>query len=200
VTAPLRFRCTGCGNCCRSLRVAITAHDLQRLVRATGRDASELVAWLEPDAVDMAGEPESFVELSEGRRLMVLAQEGGACRLLGSDDRCGAYPARPRDCRTFPFDFGAPAPRASSSRLSLLPLVGCDYADDGDNDVAVLEAEDAARWRELQSYQALVLRWNRRAFHRRRLHKSIGAAAAFLDFIERALLAPTQSAESKTVP
>jgi Fe-S-cluster containining protein len=200
MTAPLRFRCTGCGNCCRSLRVAITAHDLLRLVRATGRDAGELVAWLEPDAVDMAGEPESFVELSEGRRLMVLAQESGACRLLGSDDRCLAYSARPRDCRTFPFDLGAPAARASSSRLSLLPLVGCDYADDGDNDVAVLEAEDAARWRDLQSYQALVARWNRRAFHRRRLHKSIGAAAAFLDFIERALLPPSESAESKTVP
>jgi Fe-S-cluster containining protein len=185
------------------LRVAVTAHDVMRLVRATGRDAGELVAWLAPEAVDMAGEPDSFVELSEGRRLMVLGQEGGACRLLGSDDRCGAYPARPRDCRTFPFDFGAPTARevrASPPRLSLLPLVGCDHADDGHNDVHALEAEDTGRWRELQSYQALVARWNRRAFHRRRLHKSVGGAAAFLDFIEQALLAASQSAESKTVP
>jgi Fe-S-cluster containining protein len=202
VTAPLHFRCTGCGDCCRSLRVAVTALDVMRLAQATGTATRELVAWLAPDAVDMSGEPESFVELSEGRRLMVLRQTDGACSLLGAGDRCGAYAARPRDCRAFPFDF-EPAPRphhSASRRLALLPLAGCDHADDGKNELTTLEAEDAARWRELQSYQALVSRWNRRAFHRRRLHKSVGGAAAFLAFAEQALLASNESAESKTVP
>jgi Fe-S-cluster containining protein len=179
VVAPLAFRCTGCGNCCRSLRVAITAQDLARLTRASGLPTTELVDWLAPDAVDMAGEPESFVELAEGRRLLVLRHRGGACRLLGTDNRCTQYEARPRDCRAFPFDFSEPPQR----RLGLLPLLGCDYAEDGNNDPKELAAEDDARWQELSRYQELVARWNRRAWHRKRLHKSGGNAEDFLRYV-----------------
>ncbi len=173
---PASFRCTGCGNCCRSLRVAVTARDVARLVAASGHPALALVDWLPPDAVDMAGEPGSFVELREGRRLMVLRQQEGACTLLGGDNSCRAYAARPRDCRAFPFDF-EPAP---GRRLSLLPLHDCDFAEDGQNDVDQLRAEDAERWQELREYQEIVAAWNRRAWHRRRLQRSIGGAGEFL--------------------
>jgi len=179
VVAPHAFRCTGCGNCCRSLRVAITAQDLVRLVDATGLPARELVDWLAPDAVDMTGEPGSFVELAEGRRLLVLRQQHGACQLLGSDNRCRHYRARPRDCRAYPFDFGQPPAR----HPGLLPLYDCDYAEDGNNDVACLAAEDEARWRELCHYQELVARWNRRTWHRKRLHKAAGGSEDFLRYI-----------------
>ena len=177
--SALDFRCTGCGNCCRALRVAVTALDVARLASATGKPAAALVAWLAPDAVDMTGEPQSFVELSEGRRLMVLAQRDGACLLLDTADRCAAYAARPRDCRAFPFDFER---AADGPRLQLLPLVGCDHAHDGVNDRAMLEAEDAERWRELEAYQGVIARWNRRVFHRRRLGKPSGNADSFLAF------------------
>ncbi|HXK17713.1 MAG TPA: YkgJ family cysteine cluster protein [Polyangiaceae bacterium] len=179
---PLTFRCTGCGNCCRSLRVAVTSFDVARLAAATSSSPHELVAWLAPDAVDMTGEPESFVELAEGRRLLVLAQRGGACQLLGADNLCGAYAARPRDCRAFPFDFVAQTRDPERRQLTLLPLSDCDYARDGQNQVALLEAEDRARWAELARYQALVARWNRQAWHRRRLHKRVHGAQQFLDF------------------
>jgi Fe-S-cluster containining protein len=188
--SALNFRCTACGNCCRSLRAAVTGLDVARLAHATGQPASELVTWLAPDAVNMTGEPQSFVELSEGRRLMVLAQRDGACLLLGKDERCSAYGARPRDCRAFPFDFDgssalapsiaeSPAPR----RLQLLPLDGCDYATDGVNDPEAIANEDQARWRELGDYWVLVTRWNRRAWHRRRLHKAVGTSREFLEFV-----------------
>jgi Fe-S-cluster containining protein len=180
--SPLEFRCTACGNCCRNLRVAVTDRDVARLAAATGSAPGALVAWLGPDAVDMTGEPESFVELSEGRRLMVLRQQDGACQLLGRDNRCGAYAARPRDCQAFPFDFDEPPHRPGSRHLTLLPLDGCEYALDGHNDATQLDAVDRARWCELRDYQALVARWNRRARHRRRLHHPIGTAADFLAF------------------
>ena len=176
---PLAFRCTGCGNCCRNLRVAVTAADVARLSNATGRAPSDLVDWLAPDAVDMTGEPSSFVELGEGRRLMVLAQRDGACRLLTSDDRCSAYEARPLDCRAFPFDFAAPA---THQRLQLLPLEGCDYAEDGQQDAAALQALDDQRWLALREYQARVADWNRLARQRRRLGHRVGSADAFLHF------------------
>jgi Fe-S-cluster containining protein len=182
----LSFRCTGCGECCRALRVAVTSFDVARLVTATGRSAAELVAWLAPGEVDMTGEPQSFVELREGRRLLVLAQEGGACRLLGSDNLCRAYAARPRDCRAFPFDFSsASALRDDVRRLTLLPLHGCDFTQDGQQDPAELATEDALRWQELARYQELVARWNRQVWHRRRLNKPVGSAA---DFLRQALV------------
>jgi Fe-S-cluster containining protein len=185
--AALSFRCTSCGECCRALRVAVTSFDVARLVAATGRSAAELVAWLAPGEVDMTGEPQSFVELREGRRLMVLAQASGACRLLGTDHRCSVYPARPRDCRAFPFDFSKVAAHgATVRRLTLLPLQGCDFASDGQQSLAELASEDAARWHELERYQELVARWNRQVWHRRRLNKAIGTAAEFL----RQTLAP----------
>jgi Fe-S-cluster containining protein len=183
----LSFRCTSCGVCCRSLRVAVTSFDVARLASATGYAATELVSWLAPSEVDMTGEPQSFVELREGRRLMVLAQVSGACRLLGADNRCNVYAARPRDCRAFPFDIEQAPPEAPlGRRLVLLPLSGCDFAHDGQQDVQALEAEDAARWAELERYRVLVAHWNRQAWHRRRLHKSLGSAA---DFLEQALRA-----------
>lgn len=178
--SPLSFRCTACGNCCRDLRVAVTALDVARLAAHAALEPSALVDWLAPDAVDMTGEPDSFVELGEGRRLMVLRHQSNACALLGPDNRCRAYAARPRDCRAFPFDFAAAAP--PTSPLRLLPLERCDYAVDGSNDEATLALEDQTRWAELRDYQALVARWNRRAWHRRRLHRSPGDAAAFLSF------------------
>jgi len=186
VTA-LQFRCTGCGNCCRDLRVAITAQDLMRLTRATGRPAHELIDWLGPDVVELRGESESFVELRGGPRLMVLAQQASGCVLLDASDRCRAYDARPRDCRTFPFDFertGA-SERTDARRLDLLPLVGCDHASDGHNDASALEREDAERWRELARYRAIVARWNRAVFHRRRLGRSSGDEGAFVAFALR---------------
>jgi len=178
---PLTFRCTACGNCCRTLRVAVTGLDVARLAHATGSAPDQLVAWLAPDAVDMTGEPNSFVELDKGRRLMVLRQHDGACHLLGADNRCGAYAARPRDCFAFPFDF-TPAP-GNARHLTLLPLDRCDYAADGQNDPASLDAADRVRWSELEQYQILVARWNRRAWHRRRLHKPLATAGDFLAFI-----------------
>lgn len=177
---PLAFRCTGCGNCCRSLRVALTAQDLTRLVEATGRLPAELVAWLAPDEVDMAGEPESFVELREGRRLMVLAQESAACVLLDADARCRAYAARPRDCRAYPFAFERDEAEARR-RLTLLPLEGCDYAEDGASDPLALAREDDERWRELAAYQRFVTSWNRKVWHRKRLGKRLPGAAEFLE-------------------
>lgn len=182
----LSFRCTSCGACCRSLRVALTSFDLARLVAATRQSPAELVAWLATDEVDMTGEPQSFVELREGRRLMVLAQTDGACRLLQADNQCGAYAARPRDCRAFPFDIeDAETSGAPVRRLRLLPLNGCDFARDGQQDAPTLQAEDEARWRELQQYQALLARWNRQMWHRRRLHRALGTAADFLAFALR---------------
>jgi Fe-S-cluster containining protein len=202
----LEFRCNGCGACCRSLRVSVTHHDLGRLLRgghasalqagADAAGASELVDWLAPDAVDMTGEPGSFVELSVGRRLMVLAWREGACAFLDASQRCRAYDSRPRDCRLFPFDLARDAD-GQVVAIARLELEAC--GDDRGPSAALAEIDrlDRQRWQELAEYQALVARWNRLARHRRRFRQPAGDAAAFLAWLERAAATPTEAAETR---
>jgi len=178
----LAFRCTGCGACCRTLRVAVTHHDVRRLSAATGAAPAELVAWLAPDEVDMTGEPEAFVELGAGRRLMVLAQLGGACALLGPDARCRAYAARPRDCELFPFDPELDA-RGALVRLPLLPTTACEADFEGAGDAGALALAHARREHELAEYRARVAAWNLNAARRRRFRHRVGDAADFLTFL-----------------
>lgn len=130
----------------------------------------------------MASEPGSFVELSEGRRLMVLAHEGGACHLLDSHRRCSAYAARPRDCQLFPFDLTRDALGRVEGVL-LLQLEGCSEERGPGADIGELAASDAQRWAELADYQARVLRWNRLARHRRRFGRRPGGTADWLAFL-----------------
>ena len=180
----LRFRCTGCGNCCRDLRVPLTHADLRRLVDATGRPASEIVAWLPTREVDLTGEPGSLVLLDHpaGHALMALAQHDGACVFLGSDERCGAYSARPGNCRLYPFSasFGR---RGGIRRLRLLAGTHCDYARDGDNDPHALRSADQLRWAEHGSYLAQIQRWNRAQRHRALAGRRLQGAAEFLSFL-----------------
>lgn len=180
----LRFRCTGCGNCCRDLRVPLTHADVRRLVDATGRPAAQIVAWLPTREVDLTGEPGSLVLLDHeaGHALMALAQHDGACVFLGADERCGAYSARPGNCRVYPFaaSFGR---RGGIRRLRLLAGTDCDHARDGSNDAHALRAADQLRWAEHRSFLAEISRWNRAQRHRALLGRRLKGANEFLNFL-----------------
>ena len=178
----LSFRCNGCGDCCRNVRVALTHYDLVRLSQGLARPASTFVEWLTPDEVDMTNEPGSLVELREGRRLMVLLQREGACHLLDPSQRCTGYALRPLDCQLYPFDLSRDD-AGNSVSLSRLDPQGCGDELGPPADIGELAALDARRWSELADYQGHVARWNRLAAHRRRFHRPLGAAAEFLAFL-----------------
>lgn len=86
----LRFTCTGCGACCRRPGpVYFTGGDLERAAAYLGMT------------------PAAF-----RRRYRVRRRDGvpavdpgpdSPCVFLGEDDRCTIYPARPTQCRTWPF-------------------------------------------------------------------------------------------------
>jgi Fe-S-cluster containining protein len=157
------------------LRVAVTHRDLLRLMRATGEPSEALAEWLAPNEVDLSREPEPFVELDVGPRLLVLVQRAGACRFLSNDLRCSVYEARPSDCRLYPFDVDA-------TGVSLLNLTECEHETDASHSVNALEHEENQRSRELAEYRELVGRWNRLARHRRRLQHRARGATEFLSF------------------
>ncbi len=181
--ALLGFRCTGCGNCCKDLRVPLTAADLRRVLEATGSEASEVIEWLLPDAVDMTGEPGSFVWLERGRRaLMTLAQRDAACRFLGENARCTVYDARPASCRLYPFtaSFGG---RGGLSRLRLLSGTECESARDGHTDPHALRVADELRWSEHAQYLKQVEHWNRSQRQRARMGHGQHGEREFLRFL-----------------
>jgi Fe-S-cluster containining protein len=130
----------------------------------------------------MDDEPEAFVLLRQGKRVMVLRHQRGRCRYLGRDDRCTIYSSRPLGCRVFPFDPDFSA-RGKLRRLRLTTAVQCPYELDGHNrisDLRILNAEFEAATR---AFHERVAGWNRVQRARRRMGRAAQTAAEFLAFL-----------------
>ncbi|MBI3202568.1 MAG: YkgJ family cysteine cluster protein [Myxococcales bacterium] len=170
-----RLLCTGCGECCRALSVPLTFEDLARLIAATALAPEEVIEWASPEQVDVSGEPSCLVLLPAGRRVMVLRQEGGACRFLDRESRCEVHDARPRACRAYPLHatFGS---RGGLRRLRVLRGVACPYQLTAVGDLARVRREHAALGAELAQHYAAVAAWNRFQEHRRRLGRPLASA------------------------
>jgi Fe-S-cluster containining protein len=189
-TEHLGFVCNGCGDCCRSHRVALTHLDLARLVAALGVPAASLVEWLGPEAVDLAAESAGMVTLPGGPRLMVLAHDAGACRLLDAEQRCQAYGARPQDCRVYPFVLERdPAGRAA--RLTLFEAEACGDRAEPSVELSEVDRADRQRWAELAEYRTHVARWNHLARQRDRLRHRAHGERDFLAFLAARAVAVT---------
>ncbi|HEY2409724.1 MAG TPA: YkgJ family cysteine cluster protein [Polyangiaceae bacterium] len=178
----LKFRCTGCGNCCKEPLLPLTDADMRRILRRTGEDVTELVHWVARDGIDMDDEPEAFVMLRQGKRVMVLKHERGGCRYLGEDDRCTIYTSRPLGCRIFPFD-PTFARDGKLRRLKLIDAADCRYELDGDNDLRAMHDLHARHELETHAYQDRVAEWNREQKKRKRRGNAPQTAQDFFRFL-----------------
>ncbi|HYO95113.1 MAG TPA: YkgJ family cysteine cluster protein [Polyangiaceae bacterium] len=178
----LRFRCTGCGNCCRDPLLPLTDSDLARISEHTGDAPADIVRFIDKDAIDLDNEPEAFVSLRQGRRVMVLRHQLGACRYLGDEDRCRIYAARPLGCRIFPFDPSYDR-RGKLKRLKLIDATDCKYELDGSNDPCDLKQLHAEYQTATQAYQRKIAEWNRRQQRRRRAGNTTETTAQFFAFL-----------------
>jgi len=178
----LRFRCTGCGNCCRDPLLPITDGDLRRIVDTTRLPARDVINWVDRHGIDLPGEPESFVHLRAGRRVMVLRHRRGGCPFLGEDNRCKIYDSRPLGCRIFPFD-----PEFNRNRklvrLRLIEATECLYEKDGSNSISGLYSLHKRTEAELGEYQAKVTEWNRQQKRRIRAGKAASTTTEYLDYL-----------------
>ncbi len=177
----LRFRCTQCGDCCRQHRAPITDADVRRLAEHTGRPPQSFLEWLGPDDIDMTGEPESFVTLREGRRLMTLAFEREGCVFL-QNDTCSVHSARPSGCRAFPF-MPELDDQKKIRRLSLLHESTCRYELDGSVEPSAVVDSYTTQTTELVAYVQRVGVWNRRQRLRRHLRRLPESQQAYLRFL-----------------
>jgi Fe-S-cluster containining protein len=170
------------------VRVPITHRDLARLARASSRPPHEAVEFLDADAIDMTGEPETQVILDCGPRHMVLRHVAASCTFLDASGSCSLYDARPIPCRTYPIvaTFGR---RGGVRRLRLLRGTECEATREGRVDAATLRSETRQQSDELRQYAELVQDWNRTQRHRARLRHALDTGRDFVSW----LLAPNKS-------
>ncbi len=178
----LKFRCTGCGNCCKDPLLPLTDSDIRRIKRHTGEPSSAMVRWVDRNGIDMDDEPEAFVVLSQGKRVMVLRHEAGGCRYLGADNRCTIYNHRPVGCRIFPFDPSF-TDDGKLRRLKLIDATDCKYELNGENDIAAIKELHAKHASTTLSYQAKVAKWNERQAERKKSGRKAQSAADFFEFL-----------------
>lgn len=86
----LRFECTRCGKCCAGFPgfVWVDDDELQRIAKFRG----------EP-LVEVAG---LFTRFINGKRSL-REKQNHDCVFYDANEGCTIYPARPRQCRTWPF-------------------------------------------------------------------------------------------------
>ncbi len=89
----LRFKCTGCGDCCTGGPgyVWVNQHEIDALARRLGMESE-------------AFEKQYVTQVGVRRTLKELRHRGYDCVFLHPESRrCTVYEDRPRQCRTWPF-------------------------------------------------------------------------------------------------
>ncbi|MBN2163995.1 MAG: YkgJ family cysteine cluster protein [Pontiellaceae bacterium] len=103
-TILARFQCAGCGECCRwSGSVLLEDDDIRAMAEHLGLSEQDFIR--------------DHTRLAPNRQqLALLDQEDGSCAFLAGN-RCSVYEARPRQCRSFPYDWYVPQGCPALDRL-----------------------------------------------------------------------------------
>ncbi|MEZ6186493.1 MAG: YkgJ family cysteine cluster protein [Planctomycetota bacterium] len=88
----LRFTCTQCGNCCRGPDPGY--------VEVGAEEVEALAEFLELDVEEFG---RRYVRRTSDGRVSLTEKPNLDCIFWSDDQGCEVYPARPVQCRTFPF-------------------------------------------------------------------------------------------------
>lgn len=162
----LKFRCTGCGNCCKGTMVMLTDADVRRLVEGTGRPFEDFARFVHQDDIVLDKRSPWWIRLQRARYVMALRWRRGACVFLDPENRCTVYDHRPVACREHPFNITLSVTGGLYS-LSRSNIVPCPHEWDGDIKRRDLIALSNWTNRESEAYTERVKAWNRRREGRR---------------------------------
>lgn len=163
----LRFRCTGCGNCCRDTVIPVNDEEVRRLQHGTGRRVTEIVQFVGRDRIAIDRSHPYWVRLAAGRRMMALRwRRGGACAFLTRDNQCTVYDHRPVVCHQHPFDVTF-SETGAIERVAISRLVPCPHEWDGHTTRRRLLALDRQYERERSPYAEKIEAWHERRDGRR---------------------------------
>lgn len=155
---------------------------MQRIAKGTGEKPKDFIRWVDRHGIEMDDEPEGFVMLRNGKRVMVLRHTHGGCYFLGKDNRCTIYKSRPLGCRIFPFD-GTFSKDGKLRRLKLIQAADCKYELDGKNDVDELYKLDTRHEEAGHEWHDRIADWNKAQTQRKRAGKAAGTAREFFAFM-----------------
>lgn len=162
----LKFRCTGCGNCCRDTVVCLTDEDVRRIVDATGKSPMEFVRFFTEDEVQMAKKDPLWVRFDRGKGVMALRWHRGHCVFLDEQNLCTIYDHRPVTCHDHPFNVTL-SDTGAVERITLSRVVPCPHEWDGHVHRRSLRAIQTWNERQQESYGRKIREWNRRRTGRR---------------------------------
>lgn len=154
---PGHFECQKCGACCSKYTVCVTDSDAKRIINSYGSSPHSFLTGVQvPDSVahTYAGIPRFIGD--RGRELVLaLKEKNGRC--IFNEGVCKVYPARPLNCRTFPFLW------LGGRKFKLNPdaFFICDGLGRGGkfNFERVVEEMQLLE-KEWEAYRLLVERWN----------------------------------------
>ena len=89
----LKFRCTGCGNCCKGTYICITDADVRRLAAGTGRPIESFVRLAREADVALAKRHGWWVRFAGRRGVMALKWRRGRCTSVQSSRPETAIPS-----------------------------------------------------------------------------------------------------------
>lgn len=161
-TRYLKFRCTGCGNCCRDTIVCITDADIRRIVEGTGRSPSEFVRFYTHDEVSMSKDDPLWVRFTGHKAVMGLRSTRDRCFFLDhQSNMCTIYEHRPVTCRDHPFNVSV-SDAGAVEKISLSRIVKCPHAWDGHLTRKSLRAIQSWNERQEATYVEKVRQWNQK--------------------------------------
>ena len=159
----LKFRCTGCGNCCKGTYICITDADARRLSEGLGRPVDSFVRFAREDEITLGKRHAWWVRFARRRGVMVLRWRRERCIFLDGEDRCTAYAHRPLVCRIHPFNVTlSDEDKGGVAKLSMNRVTPCPHEWDGRETKRELGLLERLLWRESDRYIAKVEGWNRR--------------------------------------
>jgi Fe-S-cluster containining protein len=164
----LNFRCTDCENCCTETIVPITHHDVKRLVEGSNELAEYFVEFSGEDDFDDGGTGLAWIELEEGKRVMVLRKQGPTdCCYFLRNKRCSVYEHRPVTCRVYPFALRFTA-LGDVRSIAVMDAVACPYSLDGCLDLPTLVKDWNWDDKQDEEYHALIADFNKSKGSRKR--------------------------------
>lgn len=160
----LKFRCTGCGQCCKGTYICLTDADAHRLADGMNLPLEDFVRFAREDEISLNQRHGWWVRFDRRRRgVMVLRWKRGRCVFLADDGRCTAYAHRPLVCRTHPFDITLTGEdRGGVAKLTMNRVTPCPHDWDGHQTKRHLGVLERLHWRQSERYIERVKRWNRR--------------------------------------
>lgn len=157
----LKFRCTGCGNCCRDTVVCITDGDVKRIVDSTGLSPRKFVKFYDHDEISMSENDPLWVRFDSKKAVMGLRATHDRCVFLDNKtNRCGIYEVRPVTCREHPFNVTF-SDSGAVEKISLSKIVKCPHEWDGN--ISKRELRRVQSWNEGQeeSYLKRLRIWHK---------------------------------------